>query len=290
MDFIDMKFLYAVYKNKNFSKAAEELLVTQPTVSHRIKQLEEELNKPLVLRTKFSREIVLTVEGLKIIESFKKIDKTLKMLKNDMEKVGAGTIELVVPKIEGLRVLENSYLDFYSGVFKQKYNVNIDITTEIDKKLTYKRMKETNNIFRVVFSEEEKFDSELEKYIFFKRYRLYEISFKKSECEKNKTVIFMGKKTLYSKLVRDYLKENNIMVERDIYTNSFELLDFLVEENLGIAYVFEEDNFSKELKKEDIFIQKKPLNKYIYIYFESFKNSEYSNKIYDFINILLDKY
>ncbi|MGL5633504.1 MAG: LysR family transcriptional regulator [Sarcina sp.] len=289
MDFIDMKFLYTVYKNKNFSKAAEELLVTQPTVSHRIKQMEAELNKPLVLRTKFSREIELTPEGLKIINSFKKINETLKVLKNDIEKVGTSTIELIIPEIEGIRVLENSYLDFYSGVFKQKYNINIEMIPEINEYLTYKKMKGSNNIFRVIFSEKEKFDSEEKKYIFFKKFRLYEISPIEKNTKSDPT-IFMGKKTLYFKLVKEYLEENNIVIDREIYTNSFELLDFLVEENSGIAYVFQEENtLNNEIYTKNC-IQRKPLNKYIYIYFESFENSKYSNKVYDFINILVNEY
>lgn len=289
MDFIDMKFLYEVHKNKTFSKAAEELLVTQPTVSHRIKRMEMELNKPLILRTKFSREMVLTPEGLKIIESFEKIDKTLKGLKNDMEKVGAITIELIVPEIEGIKGLENSSLDFYGGLFKQKYNINIEITREITKALTYKKMRENNNVFRVVFSEEEKVDSNIAKYIFFKKYRLYEISKRDKKKEQN-TLIFMGKKTLYSKLVKEYLNENNITVERDIYTNSFELLEFLVEENLGVAYVFQEESFFEKSNTKEKLIQEKALDKEIYVYVESFKISEYSSKIHDFINILVDKY
>jgi len=39
-----------VYETQNFSKAAELLFVSQPTVSAHIKQLEEELNTQLFIR------------------------------------------------------------------------------------------------------------------------------------------------------------------------------------------------------------------------------------------------
>lgn len=44
------KVFYMVAKNNSFSKAAEELLVTQPSVSYSIKQLEERLEIKLFQR------------------------------------------------------------------------------------------------------------------------------------------------------------------------------------------------------------------------------------------------
>ncbi|TDF98565.1 LysR family transcriptional regulator [Paenibacillus piri] len=51
----------AVYRLGSYSKAAESLYLPQPTVSHRVKQLERELGKPLLIRGKGG--ILLSEEG-----------------------------------------------------------------------------------------------------------------------------------------------------------------------------------------------------------------------------------
>src|SRR3569623_1045460 len=51
----------AVARLKNFSRAAEELHVTQPTVSKQIRQLHEEVGLPLL--EQIGKKIFLTVAG-----------------------------------------------------------------------------------------------------------------------------------------------------------------------------------------------------------------------------------
>ena len=61
MDIHHLRVFISVYKRKSFSKAAEELHLTQPTVSDHIKALEEELNCRLFDR--LSRKIIPTEEA-----------------------------------------------------------------------------------------------------------------------------------------------------------------------------------------------------------------------------------
>lgn len=56
-----LQTLLAVAEYKNFTRAAEELNMTQPAVSHHIKQLEEEVRAPLFLRNKAG--LKLTPQG-----------------------------------------------------------------------------------------------------------------------------------------------------------------------------------------------------------------------------------
>ena len=55
------KVFYHCAKNLNFSKAAEELFVTQSSVSQAIKKLEKQMNVKLFHRT--GKNISLTKEG-----------------------------------------------------------------------------------------------------------------------------------------------------------------------------------------------------------------------------------
>ena len=48
MNLKDLKYFSSLAKHKNFSKAAEECFVTQPTLSNQINKLEQELGLTLL--------------------------------------------------------------------------------------------------------------------------------------------------------------------------------------------------------------------------------------------------
>lgn len=57
MDFKQLQSFAVVVKYKSFTKAAEKLYISQPTISTHIRMLEEELNSRLIVRTTKSLEI-----------------------------------------------------------------------------------------------------------------------------------------------------------------------------------------------------------------------------------------
>lgn len=76
----EMEYVYGVYKEGSFSKAAKKLFVSQPALSSTIKKLEQELNTPLFDRscnpiqvTEAGRIYVNTIE--EIIEIEKRLDR-----------------------------------------------------------------------------------------------------------------------------------------------------------------------------------------------------------------------
>ena len=62
MEIKNLRYFLAVAREENMSKAAEQLHVSQPTLSKTLKSLEEELGKKLFIRHSFS--ISLTDEGM----------------------------------------------------------------------------------------------------------------------------------------------------------------------------------------------------------------------------------
>ncbi|MTD41519.1 LysR family transcriptional regulator [Erwinia sp. CPCC 100877] len=56
-----LRYFWTVAEEKNFSKAAQLLRITQPTLSRQIKELEEALGTPLLIRS--NRELELTEAG-----------------------------------------------------------------------------------------------------------------------------------------------------------------------------------------------------------------------------------
>lgn len=66
MEFKQLESYAAVVRYKSFTKAAENLYISQPTISTHIRALEEELNARLIMRT--TKNIEVTAEGMKVYE------------------------------------------------------------------------------------------------------------------------------------------------------------------------------------------------------------------------------
>ena len=62
MEFRVLKYFLAIARQQNITRAAEELHLTQPTLSRQLQDLEEELGAPLFTREK--RRMKLTEAGL----------------------------------------------------------------------------------------------------------------------------------------------------------------------------------------------------------------------------------
>lgn len=103
MDIRQLRYLIALAREKHFTRAAETCFVTQPTLSGRIRQLEEELGVPIVLRGQ--RYHGLTPEGervlrwaLRIIEDVDGMRSDLSMLSGEPEgRLILGVIPSAMP-------------------------------------------------------------------------------------------------------------------------------------------------------------------------------------------------
>ena len=62
MDIRVLRYFLTVAKEQSFTKGAEQLHITQPTLSRQLAALEEELGTPLFIRS--GRNITLTDEGI----------------------------------------------------------------------------------------------------------------------------------------------------------------------------------------------------------------------------------
>lgn len=74
MNTIQLQCFIAVAEHLNFSRASEELRITQPAVSHQIRSLEEELDVRLFKRT--SKSVSLTQEGIQFLPDAQLILRT----------------------------------------------------------------------------------------------------------------------------------------------------------------------------------------------------------------------
>lgn len=90
MNLSEIETFLMIVKTKNITKTAENLFLSQPTVSHRLKSLEDELEVKLITRKKGYKQIELTAQGeefIPIAERWVSIWQEMQRLKDSQEKL-----------------------------------------------------------------------------------------------------------------------------------------------------------------------------------------------------------
>ncbi|MBL9214216.1 MAG: LysR family transcriptional regulator [Opitutaceae bacterium] len=102
MEIYQLRYLLAVAETGNFTKAAQRVFVSQPSLSQQILNLEEEFGQKLFHR--LGRKVVLTESGKLLVEGARRVlheaDQTIGALKSDPllgPKVSVGAIPTVAP-------------------------------------------------------------------------------------------------------------------------------------------------------------------------------------------------
>lgn len=124
MDLNILKHFIAVVQYRGFSRAAENIFVSQPTLSKSIKRLEEHLG--VILFERSTRKLDLTDAGriaykqsIKIIDSTKELQLSLE----DFLKVPTGNITLGIPPLIGAT--------FFPKIAREFHKINPKITIQL---------------------------------------------------------------------------------------------------------------------------------------------------------------
>ena len=116
MDVRTLRYFVEVVRQQSFTRAAEKLFVTQPTISKMLRNVEDELECTLLIRE--GRRLRLTdsgqalyQRGLKILEEFRQLEAELE----DINDVKRGLLRLGVPPMVGTQMAP------LIGEFRQNY-------------------------------------------------------------------------------------------------------------------------------------------------------------------------
>ncbi|PLS03653.1 LysR family transcriptional regulator [Neobacillus cucumis] len=157
MESRQLGYFIEVAKHLSFSKAAEKLNITQPTLSKMVKNLEEELDVLLFDRT--TKHMKLTDAGEIVYEEAQEIMRLMNNLSDklaDMMKIKKGTIKIGLPPVIGSLFFPKLIMDF-----RQSYpNIQIELEEEGAKKV--EKMIEEGSVdfgFAVLPVNQELFDS-----------------------------------------------------------------------------------------------------------------------------------
>ena len=144
-----MEYIYAVYQEKSFSKAARRLYVSQPWLSSVVKKAEQELNVPIFDRS--TNPISLTAEGEYYIRQIERILAIQREIKEHFTALSAAShadlrigssmffCTYVLPAVveEFRQMYPNITLTFTEGsaaaLFEQLKNGDLDFVLEVEQ-------------------------------------------------------------------------------------------------------------------------------------------------------------
>lgn len=235
------KIFYVVAETGNVTKASEILNISQPAVTKQLKNLENQLNTPLFIRTKkgvilndYGKKIFLKVkQGLML---FEEVEKEIK----DYTNLDKGTI-----KIGTSTTLMRKYLLKYIEIFHNQYpNIIVDIYTDPTKELI-KKLK-SGIIDLVIGKFPQNLDNELNymelgktKYVFVANKKYFNIDNKKlTPKDLSKYPILLQKSPSNSRASAEkYFNENSVFINPKMNIASSNLLIDFINMGYGIGYV-----------------------------------------------------
>ena len=233
-----LKYFYEVVKEKNITKAAKNLYVTQPAITRAIKELEKNLNTKLLKRNQ--KGVLPTKEGVILynhIENiFKEIDITKEILKKSNDKnelyIGTTTSNIFTPIANILKEFQKEYPNIKVHIIFEKLNIleemiktnKIDILIKnsnetIKDFIKYDEIKVTNYFIALKEDYKELIDKKIDIKTLLKNYPIVTIT-NSSPGRIN---------------FDNFLKSKNIKYKPNYEFNSYDLCKKIVDAGIGIG-------------------------------------------------------
>ncbi|MBM7835583.1 LysR family transcriptional regulator [Clostridium sardiniense] len=284
MNFSDLEYFNYLCKVKSFTKVAEDLFVSQPSVSMSVAKLEKELGVKLISRNLAKKELTITKAGEILRVGSENIINEIENIKFEINKLNARKIKFGIPPIIRLSYLENlinytilNEIDIIQ-LSSEKLLDKI-LTGDIDMAILCLLTELKVADFDFNYLSEEKFVLCLNKV----RY-CYDDNFKWDDLE-SETWIILEFAYIHKMIFQKICSKYNINPKNVIYVQDIETASSFLEMGIGIS-IFSEElannivNSSEKLKKIDLPVEN------INIYLVT-KNSKYlsikERKIKEFI-------
>lgn len=238
-DFNKYRTFYAVAECRSFSKATELLHITQPAISHTIKELEEQLGCKLFVRE--NRNIKLTTTGEKLYsyvqKAFNSIIMAEKSLLESSEEL-TGSVRIGIYSHISLIMLPKLIKEFSEKHSEVNFEIYVSSTNELKEKLKNKELDFIILQYPIFMNSNiytEKVLCEMEN-CFFTNKTYYEsfISNNKSIVEYPLILPTRGFDDINS--LEEMFKKNGMYFKSSLTVYTTELTKRLVKEGLGIGW------------------------------------------------------
>lgn len=256
MELRQLQSLMAVVEYKSFSKAAEKLFISQPTISTHIRMLEEELNSRLIIRT--TKSIEVTMHGRELYECAHQIfslkDNLVQRWAEENKKiirVGASTIpaDYILPEILPVFRKHEPDIKFYihqndsqniiSGLLNGNFSLGMVGMKQQEKMISFVPFYQDEMV--MITPKKERF------------FNINKDSFSLKDIIFNEPIILREQGSGSKKSIETYFEKMNIN-EEDLQIiarlNDQESIKKLVASGLGISFISEkavEDSAKEKL-------------------------------------------
>ena len=136
MEIRTLRYFLAVAREENMTRAAEQLHVTQPTLSKALKALEDELDKKLFTRHSFS--IRLTAEGVLLRNHAEDLVSMADKITQEfvtLDDITGGDIYLGMAESYQIRILARAIKEFRQQYSELHYHITSGDTEQVTEKL-----------------------------------------------------------------------------------------------------------------------------------------------------------
>jgi len=253
MDVQHLKYFVAVAEEGNFTRAAEKLYVSQPTISKMVKGLEEELGVTLFDRS--TKQIKLTDAGEIVLNQSRTILKSLQSLTSELDdlmELKKGEIHIGLPPMVGSR--------FFPKVIQEFHRLYPKISIQIVENGALKIEQDVQNGLLdlgvvVMPVDEELFhtfsfvNEELRLLIHASHPLSKEKSVTLSQLQNEPFILFRKDFALHDRIINECIKAG---FQPDIISESsqWDFISEMVKANLGIALLPE--SICKQLKGSEV--------------------------------------
>lgn len=256
-DFNKYKAFYAVSEFKSFSKAANNLHISQPAISYSIKELEQDLNTKLFIREKSN--IILTDSGKKlkyyVEQAFDNLIKANNVLKEEANNY-IGEVKIGIYSHIGVFFLPSIIKEFTKIYPNVKFTIissagelmrkkfkdrEIDILishypkTSVDFNYTEKRLFSCESCF---FANKEYYDS-------------FMTNINEKKIAEYPLLLPM-RGFITSNQLEKLFKRQDVILKSKIYLYTTEMTIALAKEGLGIGWCLKK-SIEKELKDKELY-------------------------------------
>ncbi len=133
MYFEELRYFMTVAKYRNFTKAANELYISQPTLSKKIAKLEKFLGIQLFIRTRRSVQLteagnILNAEGKQLLQH---IDRVLNMIKSSQNS------DIMQLNVAILGAIDIKFLPMIKHFTKQYPKIKLSLTSNSVRQMHY---------------------------------------------------------------------------------------------------------------------------------------------------------
>ena len=238
----DWEILYELHKNPNMTKVANLLYMTQPSLTKRLRHIEEELQTTIVNRT--PKGLEFTNEGNYLAEQSEKYLDFLKQIKENLKEMKESTgREIII----GSSYTFSKYMlsDLLLGYRKEHPNINFSIINEQSNVLFRKMLDESIDVGFIRGDYEGPVNRTL-----VDKNKAYLVTKDSVELSDLKDMQYFGYKTndRTAEILNDWWKDRfNTVFPSGMIVGYVDVAWQLISRGVGYTICFLPDNFENEL-------------------------------------------